>query len=237
MNIVNLKCALAALMLISFNAYSGIVIGGTRFVFPQESETLVVALRNTEKKPFLMKSKIVNDEGLSTTGITIPVEEPQKPPFVATPPVIIVNGEQEQQLKIIYTGGALPVDRESLFWLSVSAIPPSSPTTDDSAHVKIAVNQQVKLLWRPAGLPELSEAERKPLRWQRQGKRVTVSNDTPWYVTLSSLRVNGKNITGGMVPPYNQRNIDWCPASGRCEISWQMLEDDGQPLQIMRVAL
>lgn len=237
MNIMHLKYLLAAGIVVAFNASSGIVIGGTRFIFHQDSKTLVVPLLNTEARPFLVQSKIVNDEGLSTTGITVPITEPQKPPFIATPPIIVVNGKQEQQLKIIYTEGALPVDRESLFWLSVSAIPPSPQSTDQRSKVKVAVNQQVKLLWRPEALPRVPVAERKPLRWKRQGKQISVTNDTPWYVTLSSLKINGKPVKGGMVPPYHQRSINWCPASGRCEILWQMLEDNGQPLQIMRVAL
>lgn len=231
-----LKWGGMTLLLVSCSATSGIVLGGTRFIFSQEEKTLVVSLRNSENKPFLMHSKIVSDNGLSTSGVLAPLAEPQKPPFIATPPIVVVNGKQEQQIVIIHTGGTLPTDRESLFWLSVTAIPPSPPA-DGNPRVQIAVSQQVKLIWRPQTLPKLASDERTPLRWQRRGQQVIVSNDTPWYVTLSSFEVNGKSIKGGMIPPFNQRANSWCPIHGKCQIAWQMLDDNGQPLRKVEMSL
>lgn len=99
---------LTTLLLFPYHANCGTVVGGTRFIFPQEDNTLVVALRNTEKEPFLVQSKIVSDNGFSTSGQLSPTTEPQKSPFIATPPLVVVNGGDEQQIKIIYVDDSLP---------------------------------------------------------------------------------------------------------------------------------
>ncbi|MBJ8896350.1 molecular chaperone [Citrobacter braakii] len=228
---------LTTLLLFPYHANCGVVVGGTRFIFPQEDKTLVVALRNTEKEPFLVQSKIVSDNGFSTSGQLSPTTEPQKSPFIATPPLVVVNGGDEQQIKIIYVDDSLPGDRESLFWLSVAAIPPTDSSEGLVSPVKIAVSQQIKILWRPTGIPTTPVSKRKPLTWQRHNKRVTVSNDSPWYVTLSALQINGKMYQGGMVPPFSQRANDWCPEKGKCEISWQKLGDRGEVIQRMNMSL
>lgn len=45
-------------------------------------------------------------------------------PFVVTPPLFMLSARQENSMRVVYTGGPLPADRESLFTLSIAAIPP-----------------------------------------------------------------------------------------------------------------
>ncbi|MDI8993129.1 fimbria/pilus periplasmic chaperone, partial [Salmonella enterica subsp. enterica serovar Anatum] len=43
----------------------------------------------------------------------------QHAPFMVTPPLFRLNGGQKNVLRIIRTGGNLPEDRESLYWLDI----------------------------------------------------------------------------------------------------------------------
>ncbi len=49
-----------------------------------------------------------------------------KAPFLITPPLFRLDAKQENVLRIIRTGGNLPADRESLFWLNIKSIPSSA---------------------------------------------------------------------------------------------------------------
>ena len=204
---------LAALMLPAI-ATAGVVIGGLRFIYPQGAKSLIVSLRNTANEPYLVQSKILPDD-------TLDMPRTAKSPFIATPPLFLMKGQSEHQLRILYTGN-LPSDRESLFWLSVSAIP--SVNDAGNSRVLIAFRQQVKLIWRPDSLAE----KQGKLRWQRHQRDVIVSNGSAWYITLAGMQINGKTLAGGVVPPFSSRQQPWCPAMGKCTVSWQDIDDMGQ---------
>lgn len=221
---------LSGLLIISATAVAGVVIGGLRFIYPENSKSLSVSLRNTASESYLVQSKVLQDDGQDSPGLLSPIPRPVKVPFIVTPPLILMKGQNENQLRMIYTGG-LPEDRESLFWLSVAAIP--SVNASGESNVKIAFRQRVKLFWRPDSLT----GKRNDLSWQRHNEDVTVSNQTPWYVTLSGMQINGQTVMGGMVPPFSRRQQPWCPQSGKCVISWQSVDDSGLKLPRQRVPL
>ncbi|MEG1419474.1 MAG: molecular chaperone [Citrobacter sp.] len=216
----NLILLLAALIL-PVTATAGVVVGGLRFIYPQRAKSLSVSLRNTANAPYLVQSKILPDDAQDSPGLLTSTPKLAKVPFIVTPPLFLMPGQNEHQLRIIATGN-IPQDRESLFWLSVSAIP--SVNDAEKSRVLIAFRQQVKLIWRPDALAE----KQGELRWQRHQRDVIVSNDSAWYVTLAGMQINGKALTGGMVPPFSRRQQPWCPATGKCTISWQDMDDMGQ---------
>jgi P pilus assembly chaperone PapD len=47
--------------------------------------------------------------------------------FVIMPPITRIDAGKGQMLRLIYTGGTLADDRESIFWLNILAIPPKNP--------------------------------------------------------------------------------------------------------------
>lgn len=213
-------CLLAALIL-PVTTTAGVVVGGLRFIYPQEAKSLSVSLRNTANEPYLVQSKILPDNAQDSAGLLSSVAKQVKVPFIVTPPLFLIPGKNEHQLRIIATGN-LPQDRESLFWLSVSAIPSVKDASGSS--VLIAFRQQVKLIWRPASLIE----KQGKLRWERHQSDVIVRNASAWYITLSGMQINGKTQVGGVVPPFSRRQQPWCPAAGKCTISWQDMDDMGQ---------
>ncbi len=179
---------------------------------------------NQSPSRYLILSKIVADG------------DPQAAvPFVATPPVFALNGHKENEIRVMYTSGQLPADRESLFWVTVANIPQADSQQQNT--LQIAVRSRMKLFYRPKGVQGDSQQAYRQLTWRREGKTVTVQNPTPFYVTLLNMQANGQSIAGaGMVAPLSSRSVAWCPAQGGCALQWQTLNDYGRAMPAMHIS-
>jgi P pilus assembly protein, chaperone PapD len=177
---------IAACLMIG-QAQASIVITGTRVVYNAPQREVTVKLNNDGQSPMLVQSWI--DEGnVQATPDT------SAAPFVLTPPIARIDPSKGQALRIRYAGQkALPQDRESLFWLNVLEVPPSS--AEGQSRLKIAFRSRVKLFYRPAGLPSNATAAAEQLQWrlQRNGSdwALECRNDSPYYVSLGKVSVSG----------------------------------------------
>lgn len=211
---------LAALLLASKNAVAGVVVGGTRFVFPATREALTLSLTNTSKEPWLINSKINlatrwpggnNDSG--------PI------PLLPAPPLFLLQPGATGTLRLMKTGETLPEDRESLFELSIASVPSGRV---ENQSVKVAMRSAFKLFWRPQELPgdPLEAWQKLTLTLTPQG--VQLRNPTPYYINLTQVAVNGVAVNdAGVVAPKSQRQTDWCHTATRCQISWRSINDYG----------
>lgn len=190
---------LAALLPVT-PAHAGVVIAGTRVVYPAQEKEVSLGLNNEAQRPSLVQLWI--DDGDQDT----PPEE-AKAPFVVTPPLLRMDAGARQAVRIRFTGPAQPGDRESLYWVNVLEIPPSSAEED---RLDLAFRSRIKLFYRPAGLPGEADSAHRQLRWSLQqragGLAVQVDNPTPWHVSFAaiSLTVDGKvsaDTGSGMVAP------------------------------------
>ncbi len=223
-----LFCTLVMTLLTIPCVQAGVVIGGTRVVYGEKQSSVTLPLRNNSQTAWLINSKI--STGGSWPGSTLSAK---KAPFVITPPLFALKAGRESTLRIIYTGGSLARDRESVFTLSIATIPSGSPH-DNS--VQVAIRSQLKLFYRPAGLQGSAQDATQKLRWTRVGKQLRVENPTPYYVTLFNLHVNGREArNAGMVAPFSQRNIDGCSQAAQCPVSWQGINDFGRVLPEQRI--
>jgi len=213
--------------LLSANGYAGIMIGGTRFIYHEDNEKgLPFLVKNSDDSPCLIQTKILPD---NTQGNNIRLALPNSglANFVATPPLLPLRKKQENYIRIIRTEGKLPDDRESLFQLSITAIPSGRPTGND---LQLAIRSRYKLIYRPTGLKGEANQAYQQLKWQRYGSSVTVENPTPYYVTLFQMVINGKlQPAEGVVAPFSSRTESWCPKNGGCSLKWQSLDDLGTP--------
>lgn len=206
---------------------AGIMIGGTRFIYNEKNQNGISFLvRNTDDTPFLIQTQIIADQSKGNEGVKV-ATVPGARDFVATPPLLPLRKKQENYVRIIRTGGDLPTDRESLFQVSVAAIPSGKPGSND---LQVAIRSRYKLIYRPSGLKGNPNEVYQQLRWQRHGASVTVENPTPYYVTLFKMVINGKlQPAMGVVVPFGSRTDSWCPPNGGCSLKWQSLNDMGIP--------
>ncbi|MCP2006223.1 UNVERIFIED_ORG: P pilus assembly chaperone PapD [Buttiauxella agrestis ATCC 33320] len=210
---------------------AGVVIGGTRFVYGEKQQSITVLVRNKSPEPYLLKTKILPGGGWA--GVDKP--EVTQEPFIATPPLFVLQGGRENKIRLIRTSGSLPSDRESLFTLSIASIPSGKA---GSESVQMAIRSAMKLIYRPAGLNGNPENAYAQLEWSRTDNMVMVKNPTPYYVTLFQLNSNGHTVDeAGVVAPFSQRTENWCDASKVCHLRWQTINDYGHVMPAVALAV
>lgn len=210
------------LLLHTVPARAGVVIGGTRFIYSGEKQSITMSVHNKSDSAFLVNTRVLS--GGSWPGSTYP--EGDSAPFIATPPLFVLQGKHENSIRLVRTGGNFPEDRESLFTLSIASIPSGKvkPNT-----VQMAVRTRLKLLYRPARLKGNPEQAYTQLRWSRVGDTVVVENPTPYYVTLFQLSASGRAVSNaGVVAPFAKRQENWCGKKASCQLHWQSINDFGR---------
>lgn len=204
----------ASLLLLSAMAQAGIVMGGTRVIYQEGKREASMTVTNADAQtPYLVQSFVEN----FTVGDTRPV------PFVVTPPLFRLDPEQQNVLRITFTGGALPADRESVFWLSIKSIAPSQK--EDRNKLQINVKSRFKLFYRPEGLKESVDEAWRKLTFRQRGNQLVATNPGPYYLSLFSLSVGGKEIAQpGMIAPMSSKT--WT-TNGSGVVKWRVINDVG----------
>ena len=201
-----LGAALVALVAGIGPVHAGVIVAGTRVVFPAQQGEVTVRLSNDSDHPALVEAWI--DRGdLNSTPNSV------NTPFLITPPLFRMEPHKDQSLRIIYTQGSqpLPTDRESLFWLDVLEIPPKPTGPQYAGHnyLQFAIRSRLKLFYRPDKLPGDPMKAPDQLVFKAaagQGTALDVRNPTPYYITISKLSFGADNqpVAGanGMVAPF-----------------------------------
>ncbi|QHB31764.1 molecular chaperone [Yersinia canariae] len=198
------------------SAQAGVAVGGTRVIYDGAKKEASLSVTNQDKNtPYLIQSWVDNFEATNNNKV----------PFIITPPLFRLDGEQESNLRILLTGGHLPQDRESVYWLNVKTIPASKKGAGNQLF--ISIKNRIKLFYRPAGLVGNAADAYKALSFSRQGKQLQVSNPTAYHVSFHTLKVGSSEIKGAlMVAPKDTLNID-LPAGASGTVSWQAISDFG----------
>ena len=195
-----------ACALLAGNVNASVTIVGTRVVYPADQREVTVKLDNDSHEPSLVQTWIDDGHQDAKPGEI-------KVPFVITPPIFRMDPNKAQTLRVMYSGEALPQDRESVYWLNVLDIPPKASGATDANTLQLALRTRIKVFVRPAKLPGKAEDAPAQLSWKivassnGKGQAVSVSNPTPYYVSFSEVDVESggrtyKNERGGMVAPH-----------------------------------
>ncbi|HHR5901561.1 TPA: fimbrial biogenesis chaperone [Providencia alcalifaciens] len=200
---------------LSQSVYAGVIIGGTRVIYPEGNKDISISVENPDKVPYLIQSWIENaNEGKQTD-------------FTITPPLFRLNQEKTNALRIFLTQNTLPNDRESLFWLNIKTIPATEKKTENS--LKIAFKTQMKLIYRPNAISKVNfEEEQKKLTWSKVGTSITVKNPTPYYMNFQSISFNGKKADNiSYVAPFSTQSFTIHNPELHGTIKWEVINDYG----------
>ena len=213
------RVGLLAAALFSMTGQASVVISGTRVIYPAGAKEVSVKINNGGPSPVLLQSWIDNgDVNAKPSAIKVP--------FVLTPPMNRVESGKGQTLRISYTGDALPLDKESVFWLNVLEVPAKSQAKSEENRLQMAFRSRIKLFYRPAGLEGNANEAPKAITWNTQGNRIQATNPTPYYVSLVNISVNGKKLDYAMVAPRSSMVLE-LPASSGNKISGSFVNDYG----------
>lgn len=189
-------------------AQASVTVGGTRVVYPLDQREVTVKLDNDSRNPSLVQ--VWMDDGNADAK---PGEI--KVPFIITPPIFRMDPQKSQTLRVMYSGEALPQDRESVYWLNVLDVPPKAANTADANTLQFAFRTRIKVFVRPPKLPGRPEDAPRQLDWKvvpspdGKGQALSVTNPSAYHVSFSAIVVtaNGhtyKNDSGGMVAPLGK---------------------------------
>lgn len=189
-------------VLFSSTAQAGVVIDGTRVIYPSNAREVNVRLTNQGTAPVLVQSWLdTGDENATPDKIVTP--------FILTPPINRVESGKGQSLRISAANvAALHQDRETVYWLNVLEIP-AMPTgsVGDQNYLQLAVRTRIKLFYRPASLKGEANQAVQSLTWTRDAAGLTVRNPTPWHISLTRVTVGGKTTAADMVAPMGSNTF------------------------------
>lgn len=172
-----LLCLLTALPL-----RAGILADGTRIIYPAQRREKTLMLANTNRYPVIVQSWVDSGEGDPGTAHA---------PFVVLPAVFRLAPGERQAVRIIYNQDPLPQDRESVFWINLYEIPPDTQKQSDRSHVRLAINTQLKLFWRPEGVvarpQDIVDKLVFRLVYTYEGWAIECHNLTPLNISFTSI--------------------------------------------------
>ena len=209
-----MRLLLVFVALLSFVQFShaSVVITGTRVIYPADQREVNIQLSNTGDVPALVQAWV--EPYTDPSAPKRDVKE-QDIPFVLSPPVFRINPKEGQTIRLMYVGGDLPQDRESVFYFNVLDIPPAPSADKTDNFLQLAINSKLKLFYRPTAVSKNLSKLKDELRFsliEANGYQLKVDNPTGNFFTLLDLKFYSadKSVFGpeiGMVDPKSSRNI------------------------------
>ncbi|HZZ75756.1 MAG TPA: molecular chaperone [Puia sp.] len=216
--------AVLAAVLISAQAQANVTVGATRLIYNGDKKEASLSVTNSGKSPYLIQSWVETE---TSSG---------KAPFIITPPLFRLDGGQNNLLRVVRTGGNLPENRESLFWMNIKAIPSTSGKANQNT-LQLAVNTKLKLIYRPSGLKGVPEDVAQSLKWSRSGNQLHVSNPTRFYMNLAKVQINGKDVSATYVAPESTADFTLPQGVTGGEVTWSVINDYGGAGKVWRTKI
>lgn len=226
--------------LVSSQAMAGVVITGTRLIYPASQKEITVKLNNNGTRPALVQSWV--DSGDVDSSPTS-----SKTPFVLSPPVSRIDPSKGQSLRLMFTGAVLPTTKESVFWLNVLEIPPKAEGPVDLNVLQMAFRSRIKIFYRPDGLQGKPTDAIEQLQWKLikadQAFFLQAYNPTAYHVSQVELTLvaGGQRYISedGMVGPGESKSfaiptLKAMPAAG-AQVQFNAINDYGALLPTQQV--
>lgn len=212
----------------------GTFFESTRVIYPETArQGKSIVMSNNDDRNYLLQVYLssINTDGLPD----VPTRD-----FLVTPPIARLNAHQSITLRVLRVGGHLPTDRESVFYLNAilipSEVPPDAKNDLPDAKVKYRTGLAIKVFWRPSWLDKSNAVEEAAgkLTGVIRGNVLTLSNPTPYYVTLRTLSIGGVYVPAAevvrMIPPLGSQH--WSLPSGTertatIPVLWTAVKENG----------
>ena len=204
------------------SAQAGIVIDSTRVIYPADKREVTLGMTNHADTPRLIQAWIDSgDPEASIVKATVP--------FIVTPPIFRLDAGKGQTLRILFTGGNVPQDRESVFWLNVQEVQPkpAGKANRTKDYVHFSVRSRLKIFYRPQGLPGSPEQAISALRWHAVDGGLECKNPSAFNVSINNIRIASDADNSG------DRRNGMCPAKGTKMFSFKKTEtEDNKKLSL-----
>ncbi|QMN53330.1 fimbria/pilus periplasmic chaperone [Citrobacter freundii] len=198
-------------------AAGGFGLGVTRLIYPAESTQVALNVQNGgEKNSYLIQSWVDESE-----------TNKKSQDFVVTPPLFMLPTRKAASLRIMFVGQKnLPTDRETLYWMNVKAIPPTDEQNTEKNTLQLALQNRIKLFYRPEHLSVQPGKAKDMLRFRFTGNQLKITNPSPYYITLTGIKMGNTKLPNSFIAPKSDAFVALAvPAGG--EITFQTINDFG----------
>ena len=193
---------------------ASVTLVGTRVIYPSNKQSVSLNFRSSDNVPSVI------DLWVSKSAVSS--SQSSDSPFVITPSVFRIDPNKGQSTKLIYTGGNLPNDRESVFYLNFVQLPASDKRAN---KLLVTYKSTVKIFYRPENLKQSIDDIDSYLSVdinKINSGVLTVYNDSEFYVTPTQLNIekNGRTVLNvpdsqlNMLPPFSHQDIKIKPLTG-----------------------
>lgn len=204
----------------------GIMLGGTRIIYPVGQKQVTMSVRNTsDQSSFLVQSWVEQ------------ADEKKSQDFVVTPPLYVSGPGNENTLRLMYVGTPPVADRETLYYFNAKDIPSIDKKKMEGKNMlMLAAVTRIKLFLRPAGLTPSPEKAPAELTFHRIGSQLRIDNPTPYYLTLAEIKVGGNKLPDTMVSPRGNAVLA-LPATSGGTVTYRTINDFGAATHEMHAEL
>ncbi|HIE5768594.1 TPA: fimbrial biogenesis chaperone [Proteus mirabilis] len=163
------------------SCFAGFGLETTRVVYNETNNNEgFVAFNGDKNTNYLLQSWVEDLNGKLTQD------------FVITPPLIKLMAQQKNTLQVT-KNTTLPNDIESMYWINVKFVAPSNENLENV--LRYSLTNRIKLIYRPQSLKDVNiEKEIKELKWNAKNNSLVVSNNSPYFVNIGKLIIDGKEI-------------------------------------------
>lgn len=219
------KAVLALLLLAGVNSapFAAVNVDRTRLVFAASDIAQSLTLANDSVTPMLLQ--VWTDAGETASS-----PDNSRTPLVVLPPVFKMQPDELRTLRVMLSSRrSLPEDRESLFWLNIYQIPPElSATKSATRKLVLPLRLRLKVFIRPTGLKAPTANDEQKLRFNIASQGITITNPTPWYMSLTVTATKGIRIGYMMLAPYERRDVVLSQAPGvGTTVNYAVINDSG----------
>lgn len=174
-----------------FFAFSGlanasVVMTGTRIVFPSSTTERTIQFNNPDSQPYIIQLQMTEESGKLNNS----------PPFYLVPPVFRMEPHTGQSVRLIYNGQALPMDRESIFYLDFTQLPALDKSKKSNNQLVIAIRNRVKVFYRPDSLIGSPGDAYQALVFSIKQGKLNIENPTGFYISVrkAEVSIDGQNL-------------------------------------------
>ncbi|MBS7560098.1 molecular chaperone [Pseudomonas sp. RC4D1] len=211
---------LSALQAVASDTYS-VTLEKSRLVINNKKES-ELRVTNPTPRPVLIQSRVYSEDKVAPA------------PFKVVPPLFKLDALDTSILRVIKVSEISAVDRESMYWLCVKAIPPTLGEEEQAdslqVGVKFSVSRCVKVFYRPQALVGMKTKNLfEKVSWSRVNDGVLIKNNSPYYLNFSALEISGVKVSEVFyVPPFEEKKIVLADPISKSDVLWSLLNDFGE---------
>ncbi|MGI2880073.1 fimbrial biogenesis chaperone [Vibrio furnissii] len=224
------RIGLIILLVFSINSVASVVMTNTRVIYYESQSDNGMQFSNKDDFPYLVQVWV--DEGNPSSTI-----QTQSDKFSVVPPIFRIEANSGQRIRVFNTNKALPKDRESVFYLNMVQIPPTSKAAEKENKMLIVLKNRVKLFYRPTDLQDSVEEIDRNLSFSvsnTNGWQVVAQNNSSYHVTINNIVLKSGDktwpIENSMLTPKSMLHWtlnDFDPSLTNYEVDFYLINDFG----------